>query len=136
MIVVDTNVIAYLYLPTEFTEQAEQLLGQEPVWTAPLLWRSEFRNVLALYLRRQLIGFEKTLQLQMEAEALMSENEYEIGSFDVMTLVRESRCSAYDCEFVALATNLRTTLVTMDQSILREFPNTAVSLTSFLSCPT
>lgn len=133
MIVVDTNVIAYLYLPTEFTEQAEQLLEQEPVWTAPLLWRSEFRNVLALYLRRQLIGFEKALQLQMEAETLMSENEYEIDSFDVMKLVRESRCSAYDCEFVALATNLRTTLVTMDQSILREFPTTAVSLTSFLS---
>jgi predicted nucleic acid-binding protein len=133
MIVVDTNVIAYLYLPTEFTEQAEQLLEQEPVWTAPLLWRSEFRNVLALYLRRQLIGYEKALQLQMEAETLMSENEYEIDSFDVMKLVRESRCSAYDCEFVALATNLRTTLVTMDQSILREFPNTAVSLTSFLS---
>ena len=133
MIVVDTNVIAYLYLPTEFTEQAEQLLEQEPVWTAPLLWRSEFLNVLALYLRRQLIGFEKALQLQMEAETLMSENEYEIDSFDVMKLVRESRCSAYDCEFVALATNLKTTLVTMDQSILREFPNTAVSLTSFLS---
>ena len=133
MIVVDTNVIAYLYLPTEFTEQAEQLLEQEPVWTAPLLWRSEFLNVLALYLRRQLIGFEKALQLQMEAETLMSENEYEIDSFDVMKLVRESRCSAYDCEFVALATNLTTTLVTMDQSILREFPNTAVSLTSFLS---
>lgn len=133
MIVVDTNVIAYLYLPTEFTEQAEQLLEQEPVWTAPLLWRSEFRNVLALYLRRQLIGYEKALQLQMEAETLMSENEYEIDSFDVMKLVRESRCSAYDCEFVALATNLRTTLVTMDQSILREFPTTAVSLTSFLS---
>lgn len=69
----------------------------------------------------------------MEAETLMSENEYEIDSFDVMKLVRESRCSAYDCEFVALATNLKTTLVTMDQSILREFPNTAVSLTSFLS---
>ena len=68
MIVVDTNVIAYLYLPTEFTEQAEQLLEQEPVWTAPLLWRSEFRNVLALYLRRQLIGFEKALQLQMSTK--------------------------------------------------------------------
>jgi predicted nucleic acid-binding protein len=133
MIVVDTNVIVYLYLPTGFTEQAEQLLEREPVWTAPQLWRSEFRNVLALYLRRQLIGFEKALQLQMEAEALMHENEYEMGSFDVMKLVRESRCSAYDCEFVALATHLRTTLVTMDQAILRDFPNTAISLTAFLS---
>ena len=133
MIVVDTNVIAYLYLPTTFTAQAEQLLAQEPVWAAPILWRSEFRNVLTLYLRKQLIPFDQAIQLQMEAESLMREHEYDITSFDVMTLVRESRCSAYDCEFVALAISLRTTLVTMDQSILREFPHTALSLTSFLS---
>jgi predicted nucleic acid-binding protein len=133
MIVVDTNVIAYLYLPTAFTEQAKQLLAQEMVWAAPVLWRSEFRNVLALYLRKQLIEFKEALQLQMEAESLMRENEYEIGSFEIMKLVRESRCSAYDCELVALATSLRTTLVTMDQLILREFPNIAISLTSALS---
>lgn len=133
MIVVDTNVIAYLYLPTQFTEQAEQLLERETAWAAPVLWRSEFRSVLALYLRKQLITFDKALQLQTEAESLMRGNEYEIGSFEVMKFVRDSRCSAYDCEFVALATGLRTTLVTMDQFILREFPNTAVSLTSFLS---
>ena len=133
MIVVDTNVIAYLYLPTQFTEQAEKLLEQEPVWTAPALWRSEFRNVLALYLRKQLIDFEKALQLHTEAESLMQDNEYEIGSFDVLRLVRDSRCSAYDCEFVALATSLRTNLITIDRSILREFPSTASSLTAFLA---
>ena len=133
MIVVDINVIAYLYFPTAFTEQAEQLLQQESVWAAPVLWRSEFRNVLALYLRRQLITFEKALQLQREAESLMGENEYEIGSFDSMTLVRDSRCSAYDCVFVALATSLGTTLVAMDQSILRAFSDTAISLSLFLA---
>ncbi|XSG85105.1 MAG: hypothetical protein ACPW60_15475 [Methylohalobius sp. ZOD2] len=52
MIAVDTNVIAYFYLPTEYTPLAEKLLMQEPVWAAPTLWRSEFRNVLALYLRK------------------------------------------------------------------------------------
>lgn len=133
MIVVDTNIIAYLYLPTEFTNQAERLLEQDPEWAAPVLWRSEFRNVLPLYLRRQLITFEKALQLQMEAESLMSEHEYEIGSFDIMTLVRDSHCSAYDCEFVALALSLGTKLVTMDQAILRAFPDTAISLTLFLA---
>jgi predicted nucleic acid-binding protein len=28
VIVVDTNIIAYLYLPTEFTNQAERLLNR------------------------------------------------------------------------------------------------------------
>ena len=58
MIVVDTNIIAYLYLPTEYTEGAESLLIREPIWSAPSLWRSEFRNVLALYLRKDIISFE------------------------------------------------------------------------------
>jgi predicted nucleic acid-binding protein len=54
MIVVDTNILAYLYLPTAFSEQAELLLMRQPKWIAPVLWRSEFRNVLALYLRKKI----------------------------------------------------------------------------------
>ena len=49
MIVADTNVIAY---PSPYTELAERLFGTDPHWIAPVLWRSEMRNVLALYLRR------------------------------------------------------------------------------------
>lgn len=40
MIVVDSNILAYLYLPGDFTEQAERLLGENPDWVAPSLWRS------------------------------------------------------------------------------------------------
>ncbi len=50
MIVVDTNVIAYLYLSNERSQQVERLLEKDSEWAAPLLWRSELRNVLALYL--------------------------------------------------------------------------------------
>lgn len=52
MIVVDTNILAYLYLPNDLTANAEKLLRQEPEWAAPILWRSEFRNVLTGYLHR------------------------------------------------------------------------------------
>ena len=52
MIVVDSNVVAYLYLPGDYTEKAEALLEHDADWAAPLLWRSEFRNILAGYLRR------------------------------------------------------------------------------------
>ena len=52
MIAVDTNVIADLYLESEFTARAEALLEIDSDWAAPLLWRSEFRNILAGATRR------------------------------------------------------------------------------------
>ena len=49
-----------------------------------------------------------------------------------MQLDTSSTCSAYDCEFVALARQLSVKLVTQDKKLLREFPDTAVSLDEFL----
>lgn len=128
MIVVDSNVLAYLYLPGAFTEAAEALLVREPEWVAPLLWRSEFRNILAGYLRRGMLSFEQACSLQAEAESLLDGFEFEVSSREVLELVRCSECSAYDCEFVALAGHLNTKLVTMDKKVLKAFPQHAVSL--------
>ena len=128
MIVVDTNVLAYLYLPGLRTAEAEALLDQDPDWAAPVLWRSEFRNILAGYLRRGSIGFSQACNLQAEAESLLAGAEFEVDSRAVMALVRDSDCSAYDCEFVALANQLNTKLVTQDKKLLRAFPHWAVPL--------
>jgi len=128
MIVVDSNVLAYLYLPGEFTPAAEALLEREPDWHAPLLWRSEFRNLLAGYLRRGQLTFTQACALQEEAEALLDGAEHEPESRRVLELVQRSDCSAYDCEFVALAQRLGTSLVTMDAKVLRAFPEIAMRL--------
>lgn len=128
MIVVDTNVIAFLFLSGEHTAQAEALLRSDPRWLAPRLWRSEFRNVLALYLRKQGLALEEVLSIAAEAETLMYGQEYEVPAFRVLQLVDRSDCSAYDCEFVALAQDLDLPLITSDAQILRSFPNTAVPL--------
>lgn len=130
MIVVDSNVLAYLYLPGEYTAAAEALLEHDPDWAAPVLWRSEFRNILAGYLRRGTLTFEQAHALQSEAEDLLRGAEYEVDSRSVLELVRDSECSAYDCEFVALAMQLGTKLVTMDGKVLRSFPNIAVALSA------
>ena len=126
MIVVDTNILAYLYLPGEFTSAAEALLSREPEWAAPPLWRSEFRNILAGYVRRRMLTFEQACSLQAEAEALLDGFEFDVPSRDVLELVRDSDCSAYDCEFVVLANRLVTKLVTMDKKVLKAFPQRAV----------
>lgn len=128
MIVVDSNILAYLYLPGEYTASAEALLEHEPDWAAPVLWRSEFRNILAGYMRRGSLTLEHACGLQREAESLLAGSEFEVDSLGVLELVRDSDCSAYDCEFVSLAVRLETRLVTMDKKLLRAFPKRAVAL--------
>jgi len=133
VIVADTNTIAYLLLGGERTVQAQKVLRKDPEWAAPLLWRSEFRSVIALYLRRGSVSLAQALQLTEEAETLMRGGEYEVTSSRVLNLVAASRCSAYDCEFVALAQELGAPLITSDNRILSEFPSTALSMEDFAS---
>jgi len=122
MIVVDTNVLAYLWLPGDRTAQAERLLRRDPDWNAPLLWRSEFRNVLAGCLRRGDVKLETALQIADEAEGQMRGREFSVPSAQVLARVEASDCSAYDCEFVVLAEELGVLLITSDAKLLRSFP--------------
>lgn len=128
MIVVDSNVVAYLYLPSEYTTNAEALFERDPEWAAPVLWRSEFRNILAGYMRRKTLTFEQACSLQYEAESLLTGSEFDVDSSAVLELVRDSNCSAYDCEFIALAIKLDSKLVTVDKKLLRAFPAHAIGL--------
>lgn len=131
MIVVDTNVIASLWVPNDMDEWVYMVLKKDSDWMAPLLWRSEFRNVLSIYLRKNILELPVVLQAIEEAEQLMVANEFEVNSTQVMSLVSDSSCSAYDCEFVALADDLNVQLVTFDKKIIREFPSIAISPKEF-----
>jgi predicted nucleic acid-binding protein len=63
----------------------------------------------------------------------MKDAEYEVASEQVIRLATQSGCSAYDCEFVALAMDLNAPLVTVDKKILARFPDVAISLDEFVS---
>lgn len=131
MIVVDANVIAGMWVPTDMDEWVYKVFRKDSDWVAPLLWRSEFRNVLSIYLRKEILDLPAVLQAAQDAEDLMAANEFEVNSIQVMSLVSESSCSAYDCEFVALADDISVTLVTFDKMIIREFPDIAISPMNF-----
>lgn len=131
MIVVDTNVIAYLWIPGAHTPAAERVLQKDPDWHTPLLWRSEFRSVLAGCLRGGRMTVELASEAAAGAEARMRGREYAVPTDLVLRRVAASRCSAYDCEFVALADELGVPLVTADRAVLAAFPATARSLHAF-----
>jgi predicted nucleic acid-binding protein len=128
VIVVDTNVIAYLLMPGDQTPEARRTLERDAVWAAPLLWRSELRNVLAVALRHRGLALTDALDVMETAATLLAGGEYAVQSAAVLRLAANSRCSAYDCEFVTLAQELDVPLVTADRQVLAEFGGTAVAL--------
>lgn len=133
MIVVDTNIMAYLHLPGEQTALVEEVLARDAVWLVPYLWRSEFRNILALYLRRGNIVLREAYAAMTRAEETVEGREFHVQSREVLSLVMQSDCSAYDCEFVALARDFGVLLVTNDGQILRAFPDVAKTPEMFVS---
>lgn len=131
MIVVDTNVLVCLLLEGPGTEQALSVCRRDSEWAAPPLWQSEFRNVLARRVRKGVLPFDEALDLFQDAERIIADREMAVTTGAVLDLVTRSGCTAYDCEFVALAQSQAVPLVTADAQILREFPGIAVSMEEF-----
>ena len=133
MIVVDTNILLYLYLPGSQTALCNELLDRDANWACPAIWRSEFCNTLLLYLRKKLILPDYAAQALTAAENLVSVNEMRPNPIDVLELALASHCTFYDCEFIAAAKSLSTVLVTEDKALLRAFPTVAFSLKAVLA---
>ena len=125
MIVVDTNVLMHLHVKSVDSPLAFALFDSDPQWYAPYLWRSEFRNAIALQMRVRRLSLNQAREAIHAAEEQMLDRERFTDRDAVLDLVVTSTCTAYDCEFVALAQELRVPLVTTDKQILREFPRVA-----------
>jgi predicted nucleic acid-binding protein len=131
VIVADTNLIVYLFITGDQTSLAQRILAKDPYWIVPPLWQSEFRNVLAAYIRR---GMKLSQAKQLMSNALQTFENRQIlpPNEKVLDLIAESDCTAYDCEFVALAREVKIPLVTADKQLLNRFPDCAISLEEFV----
>jgi predicted nucleic acid-binding protein len=132
MIVVDTNIICYRCMASPHAHAADAVWKRDSQWIAPTLWRPEFRNALAGALRHNSLTLEAALEIADLAETIMTGNEFVVSDLAVLQLVANSRCSAYDCEFIALAKEQQTILVTEDRELRREFSAIAMSMDEFL----
>lgn len=127
MIVADTELVLGLFLPSASTAEAERILRADADWHAPVGWRSEFRSVLAQQVRANLLPTAVALRILRQAEGFLQEREYTVASERVLELAARSGCSAYACEFVALAEALGVPLVTRDREVLGAFSWIAVA---------
>lgn len=132
MIVVDSNVIAYCWVNGPLTTLAQSVRVKEPEWHVPILWRSEMRNILTGYLRDGSLTRSQVSQVMHTAERAFEGREHIVPSASVFEIVEKSRLSAYDCEFVVLASVFDVPLVTADKAVLKAFPNLALTMEAFL----
>ncbi len=133
MIVADANLLAYLVLPGERTEEAEAVLAKDPTWVAPALWRSELRSVVHKYIMRGDLTVPRAVALLGQVDDVLGGREGDVDSQDVLALASHSNCTTYDCEYVALANALGVPLVTTDRAVLKAFPMRAMTPVEFLN---
>ncbi len=122
MIVADTNVLLYHYTSADFGKLTAALLLQDAEWHAPVLWRSEFRNGLATFMRAGYMGVKQAALHFSHAASFMQGREHEPDATRVLELAAQSGCTAYDCEYIEIAERLAAPLITADKKLIKAFP--------------
>jgi predicted nucleic acid-binding protein len=131
MIVADTSLIAALLLSGPATSAAEAVLTKDPHWTAPALWRYEFKNVLATQMRVLGLPLDQAVALFLKAEEVIAEPDIEVEPAVILHLAQSKRLSAYDAEFLGFAQAMKVKIVTLDKGILKAAPEAAISPEAF-----
>jgi predicted nucleic acid-binding protein len=119
-------------MASPFSAAADAAWAKDPDWIVPILWRSEFRNALAGSIGQRSLTVEEASVIANLAETMLDRREFTVSTSAVLQLVSRSNCSAHDCEFVALAHSEGVYLVTTDRQILRDFPEVAILLKTFV----
>ena len=125
-VVVDTNVLIELFLPSSNAEAVAFWWIADADWRLPRLWVCEFRHIHLKYLRAGLLDLDQALLHLRDAEERFLPQTSNIGSADALQLAHAHGCSSYDAEFVLLAKQLECPLLTFDRKLLELFPDVAV----------
>ena len=132
MIVVDSSVIVNALVSTPQTMEVQKTRSLNKSWYAPALWRSEIRSALLKHLRAKTFTLTTAIELFLLAEELVTNTVTDMPSDLVLALASESGCSAYDCEFVAMAKVLNCPLLTYDKKLLKTFSHIAITPHDFI----
>jgi predicted nucleic acid-binding protein len=133
VIVADTNLVVCLVVESERTRLAREVWKADPEWRLPPLWRSEFLNVLWFLVERSVLTRDQAVDAWYFAVDLLGSSELDVDGESVLLTAISRGISAYDAQFVALASALGTTLVTEDRRVLSRCRDLAVSCRRFLS---
>jgi predicted nucleic acid-binding protein len=132
VIVVDVNVIAYLLIVGDKTVNAQALRELDTDWIVPDLWRDEFLNILATYIRQGGTDLETAKKMWQTATDLFRAAERRADPISALELAHQHRLSAYDAQYLAVAFKLNLKLITEDKALRQAVPQHCLTMSEFL----
>jgi predicted nucleic acid-binding protein len=132
MVVVDTNILAYLLIAGDRTREAPALHGRDSDWKSEAFLLVEFSNILATYQRRGELDPNQVEGLMNDAETRIS-GPIHVSHIIALRTAQKYRISAYDARFIATAEKLDAKLVTEDTKLRKAAPRLTLSLADALS---
>lgn len=132
MVVVDTNILAYLLIAGDRTREAQALYGRDSDWQSEAFVLVEFSNILATYQRLGELDTNQVEGLINDAEMRMP-GLIHLPHITALRTAQKYRISAYDARFVAIAERLGAKLVTEDTKLRKAAPTLTLSLADALA---
>ena len=132
MVVVYTNILAYLLIAGDRTKDAQSLYERDADWKSEAFLLIEFSNILATYQRNGYLSGNQSESLLNEAETRMN-NLIAVPHVTALQTAQRFVVSAYDARFLAVAEKLGAKLVTEDTKLRFAAPTLTQSLSDVLS---
>ncbi len=133
MVLVDTNVIAPLYVRSARTEAVEELFARDAVWRTEPLALIELSNVLVTYERSRYITAATARDCLNRAAAFLQPHLFRVSHQAALEAALDYRVTAYDARFLALADQLGIRLITEDARLRAAAPALTQSLAEVLA---
>ena len=133
MVLVDTNVIAPLYVRSARTEAVEELFARDAVWRTEPLALIELSNMLITYERSRYITAATARDCLNRAAAFLQPHFFRVSHQAALEAALDYRVTAYDARFLALADQLGSRLVTEDARLRAAAPALTQSLAEVLA---
>jgi len=133
VILIDTNIIAYLLIEGDYTEAARELRRRDPDWRSEAFLMVEFTNVLAASVAANRMNLALAQLFLVEASSLLNGKLARVAHAPVLATAVQYRVSAYDARFLALAQQLSSRLITEDAKLRAAAPSLTQSLAEALA---
>jgi len=122
VIVVDTNVLVYMFVQGPKTNLARRLLESDPQWMLPTLWRHEFHNVLVTHVQTKRLSLEQAEGIWKKAVDLLVDSEREVDLALALRMAVEYGVTGYDAQFLALAQAEEAVCISEDKALKVKSP--------------